>query len=268
MTETAISMTPLQLVRYSRHIMLKEFGVVGQERLLKSRALIIGLGGLGSPASMYLAAAGVGHLVLVDFDRVELSNLQRQIVHATPDVKRAKVESARDRLSALNTDTRITTMEKALETEELVEQAAAADVILDCSDNFATRFAVNNACVGAAKPLVSAAAIRFDAQVTVFMNRLDGACYRCLYDDSVAGQETCAQNGVAAPMLGIIGSLQALEAMKILAGIEPGLDDRVLILDGLRMEWNSIRIRRDPDCPVCGDREAQAENRVQSTASK
>jgi len=258
MTGSAISLTPQQLVRYSRHIMLKEFGVAGQERLLKSRALIVGLGGLGSPASMYLAAAGVGELTLVDFDRVELSNLQRQIVHATTDVKRPKVESARDRLLALNPDLQITTLEKALDESELVEQAAAANVAVDCSDNFATRFAVNVACVRARTPLVSAAAIRFDAQVAVFMNGDDSACYRCLYDDSAAGQETCAQNGVASPLLGIIGSTQALEAMKILAGIEPGLSDRLLILDGLRMEWNSIRVRRDPDCPVCSARASLA----------
>lgn len=240
-----------QLIRYSRHIMLKEFGVSAQQRLLQSRALLIGLGGLGSPASMYLAAAGVGRLVLVDFDRVELSNLQRQIVHSTPDVKRPKVESARDRLLALNPDVEVTTLAKALDEGELTDQAAAADVVVDCSDNFATRFAVNAACVRTRTPLVSAAAIRFDAQIAVFPNCEGSACYRCLYDDAGIGQETCAQNGVAAPLLGIIGSMQALEAMKLLAGIDAGLHDRLLILDALRMEWNSIRLRRDPECPVC-----------------
>jgi adenylyltransferase/sulfurtransferase len=243
-----------QLIRYSRHIMLKEFGVAGQERLIGSRALVIGLGGLGSPASMYLAAAGVGELVLVDFDRVELSNLQRQVVHGTPDIKRAKVESARDRLRSLNPEVAVTTIERALEGAELAEQAGAADVVVDCSDNFATRFAVNEACVRTGTPLVSAAAIRFDAQVAVFMNNADSACYRCLYDDAATGQETCDANGVASPLLGIIGSVQAMEAMKILAGIGPGLNNRLLMLDGLRMEWNSIRLRRDPACPVCRDR--------------
>jgi adenylyltransferase/sulfurtransferase len=234
--------------------MLKEFGVAGQERLIGSTALVIGLGGLGSPASMYLAAAGVGELVLVDFDRVELSNLQRQIVHGTPDIKRAKVESARDRLLSLNPEVTVTTIERALEGAELAEHAGAADVVVDCSDNFATRFAVNVACVRTGTPLVSAAAIRFDAQVAVFMNNADSACYRCLYDDAATGQETCAANGVASALLGIIGSVQAMEAMKILAGIGPGLNNRLLMLDGLRMEWNSIRLRRDPACPVCRDR--------------
>ncbi len=254
MTASKPALSRDQLVRYSRHIMLKEFGVGGQERLLASRVLLIGLGGLGSPASMYLAAAGVGEMVLVDFDRVELSNLQRQIVHGTSDIKRPKVQSARDRLLAMNPDVRLTTWEKALDERELIDQAAAADVVVDCSDNFATRFGINAACVQTGTPLVSAAAIRFDAQVAVFMNRGDGGCYRCLYDDAATGQETCAANGVASPLLGIIGSVQAMEAMKILAGVGPGLDGRLLILDGLRMEWNAIHLRRDPGCPVCGDR--------------
>ncbi|MCG3143066.1 MAG: Molybdopterin-synthase adenylyltransferase [Gammaproteobacteria bacterium] len=246
-----------QLIRYSRHIMLKEFGVAGQQRLLASRVLLIGLGGLGSPASMYLAAAGVGEMVLVDFDHVELSNLQRQIIHGSSDIKRPKVQSARERLLGLNPDVRLATMEKALDERELADQAAAADVVVDCSDNFATRFAINAACVRTGTPLVSAAAIRFDAQITVFMNSGDGGCYRCLYDDAASGQETCAANGVASPLLGIVGSVQAMEAMKILAGIGPGLNGRLLILDGLRMEWNAIRLRRDPACPVCRDRPSQ-----------
>jgi adenylyltransferase/sulfurtransferase len=258
MSNGPITMNRDQLIRYSRHIMLREFGVEAQQRLLRSRALIIGLGGLGSPASMYLAAAGVGELVLVDFDRVELSNLQRQIVHSTADVKRPKVESARDRLLALNPDVQVTTIAKALEERELAEQAAAANIVIDCSDNFATRFAVNSACVHAHTPLVSAAAIRFDAQVAVFLNRNDSACYRCLYDDAAIGQETCAQNGVASPLLGVIGSVQALEALKILAGIDAGLHERLLILDGLRMEWNIIRLRRDPACPVCAGERARS----------
>lgn len=254
MTAVKPTLSRDQLIRYSRHIMLKEFGVAAQERLLASRALVIGLGGLGSPASMYLAAAGVGEMMLVDFDRVELSNLQRQIIHSTADIKRPKVQSARDRLLALNPEVRLTIVEKALEGQELSDQAAAADVVVDCSDNFATRFAINAACVHTGTPLVSAAAIRFDAQVTVFMNREESGCYRCLYDDAATGQETCAANGVASPLLGIIGSVQAMEAMKILAGIELGLSGRLLILDGLRMQWNTIHLRRDPACPVCRDR--------------
>ena len=254
MTDNHSALTREQLIRYSRHIMLKEFGVAAQERVSSARALVIGLGGLGSPASMYLAAAGTGTMVLVDFDRVELSNLQRQIVHQTADIGRLKVDSASDRLHALNPDVQVQVIARALEEKELADQAAAADVVVDCSDNFATRFAVNAACVRARKPLVSAAAIRFEAQVAVFENRADSACYRCLYSDDAIGQETCAANGVASPLLGIVGSVQALEALKILAGIEQGLDNRLLILDGLRMEWNTVRLRRDPQCPVCIER--------------
>jgi adenylyltransferase/sulfurtransferase len=245
-----------QLIRYSRQIMLAGFGVTGQERLLGASALIVGLGGLGSPVSMYLAACGVGHLLLNDFDQVELSNLQRQIVHGHADLKRPKVESARDRLLAINPDVRLTLIPERLGAEALVERAASVDVVVDASDNFETRFAVNAACVRAGKPLVSAAAIRFDAQVTVFVP--GEGCYRCLYDESAAGTETCAQNGVAAPLLGIVGSLQALEAVKLLAGIGSGLRSRLLLLDGLRMEWSSIRLRRDPLCPACGSATAAA----------
>lgn len=240
-----------QLIRYSRQIMLAEIGVAGQERLLQSRALIVGLGGLGSPVSMYLAACGVGHLVINDFDRVELSNLQRQIVHSNADLKRPKVESARDRLLALNPGVQLSVIGERLDGEALLAQAQAVDVVVDASDNFETRFAINAACVRSRTPLVSAAAIRFDAQVAVFMP--GEGCYRCLYDEAAAGTETCAQNGVAAPLLGIVGSVQALETVKLLAGIDTGLRGRLMLLDGLRMEWNSIRLKRDPQCPVCGD---------------
>lgn len=257
MSASPTSMSRDQLVRYSRHIMLKEFGVAAQDKLLQSRALIIGLGGLGSPSSIYLAAAGVGNLVLVDFDKVELSNLQRQIVHGTADIKRPKVESARDRIASLNPDVNTIVFSKALDEGELLEQVNLADVVVDCSDNFATRFAINAACVQARKPLVSAAAIRFEAQIAVFPNDDDSACYRCLYDDAAIGQETCAANGVASPMLGVIGSMQALEAMKILCGIGAGLSNQLLIFDGLRTQWNSVRLRRDPQCPICSNIESR-----------
>jgi adenylyltransferase/sulfurtransferase len=240
-----------QLLRYSRHIMLPEMDVAGQERLLASRALLIGLGGLGSPVSMYLAAAGVGHLVLVDYDSVELSNLQRQIVHATPDLARPKVESARDRLLALNPEITITPVPTTLDEAGLAEQARAADIVIDATDNFASRFAINAACVRAGTPLVSGAAIRFEGQVTVFGNGPESACYRCLYSDEAGEAETCTQNGVMAPLLGIIGSVQAMEAVKILAGLPAGLDGWLLLLDGMRMEWSRVQLRRDPHCPVC-----------------
>lgn len=240
-----------QLLRYSRHIMLPEIDVAGQERLLSSRVLLIGLGGLGSPVSMYLAAAGVGQLVLVDYDRVELSNLQRQIVHATPDLQRPKVESARDRLLALNPDIAVTMLPQSLDDAGLDEQVQTADIVVDATDNFASRFAINAACVRAGKPLVSGAAVRFEGQVAVFGNGADSPCYRCLYNDDVVAAETCTQNGVLAPLLGVIGSIQAMETLKILAGLPAGLDGRLLLLDGLRMEWTRVQLRRDPHCPVC-----------------
>lgn len=243
-----------QLLRYSRHIMLPEIDVAGQERLLSSRVLLIGLGGLGSPVSMYLAAAGVGHLVLVDYDRVELSNLQRQIVHATPDLQRLKVESARDRLRALNPDVDVTMLPQSLGDAALDEQVQGADIVVDATDNFASRFAINAACVRAGKPLVSGAAIRFEGQVAVFGNGTDSPCYRCLYNDDAVAAETCTQNGVLAPLLGIIGSIQAMETLKVLAGLPAGLDGRLLLLDGLRMEWTRVQLRRDPHCPVCASR--------------
>ncbi len=241
-----------QLLRYSRQMMLPEIDALGQEKLGAARVLLIGLGGLGSPISMYLASAGVGNLVLVDFDKVDLSNLQRQIVHSTADIDRPKIDSARDRLQALNPDITIETIDHALEYDELVEQARRADVIVDGSDNFQTRFAVNQASVATKTPLVSGAAIRFEGQVSVFDPRdANSPCYRCLYSDDVATQETCTANGVIAPLLGIIGSIQANEAMKIIMGIGDTLCGRLLLLDAMYMEWNQAILKKDPDCPVC-----------------
>lgn len=244
-------MNDQQLLRYSRHLLLPNIDIGGQEKLLAARALIIGLGGLGSPVAMYLAAAGVGRLALVDYDTVELSNLQRQIVHATPDLKRPKVESARDRLQALNPDVQITTLARTLGDDELLNEVHQTDVIVDCTDNFTSRFAINAACVRARKPLVYGAAIRFEGQVAVFHPAAGGPCYRCLYNDEAAVAESCSQNGVAAPLLGIIGSVQATEALKLIVGINTGLQGKLLLLDGLRMEWSSVALRRDPHCPVC-----------------
>ena len=245
-------MTDEELLRYSRQILLPELDIAGQEKLHQSRALIVGLGGLGSAAAMYLAAAGVGRLTLVDFDRVDLSNLQRQIVHRTADSGRLKVESARDTLLALNPLVEVTAIAKALDAAELLEQVQQADVVVDASDNLPTRLALNAACVQAGVPLVSGAAIRLEGQLLVWRPGGEGACYRCLYRDAEAAAETCAQTGVLAPVVGVIGSLQAVEALKVLTGIGETLDGRLLLLDAARMEWRTLKARRDPNCPVCG----------------
>jgi molybdopterin-synthase adenylyltransferase len=241
-----------QLLRYSRQIMLPSIGIEGQQRLLDSRALIIGMGGLGSPVAMYLAAAGVGHLVLVDDDAVDLSNLQRQLAHGTEDIGRPKVESARDTLHGLNPDIHIDAIGRRLEMNELVEQARQADVVVDASDNFATRFAVNAACVQARTPLVSGAAIRMEGQIAVFRPDREGSpCYRCLYKDEGELEETCSDNGVLAPLVGIIGSVQAMEALKLLLGLGESLTGALLLLDARDMEWRRLRLPKDPHCPVC-----------------
>ncbi|MCB1795917.1 MAG: molybdopterin-synthase adenylyltransferase MoeB [Candidatus Competibacteraceae bacterium] len=245
-------MTDDELLRYSRQILLPEFDIDGQERLRRSRALIVGLGGLGSPVAMYLAAAGVGRLTLVDFDRVDLSNLQRQIVHRTADIGRLKVESARDTLLALNPSVAVTTLPQALDEAELREQVRQADVVVDACDNLPTRLAINAACVRAGVPLVSGAAIRLEGQVLVWRPGEKGACYRCLYRDADAAPETCAQTGVLAPVVGIVGSIQALEAIKVLTDFGETLAGRLLLLDAKRMEWRTLKVRRDPACPVCG----------------
>ncbi|MCG6934803.1 MAG: molybdopterin-synthase adenylyltransferase MoeB [Proteobacteria bacterium] len=245
-------MDDAQLLRYSRQIMLPQFDVAGQQKLLDATVLIIGLGGLGSPAAMYLAAAGVGHLVLVDFDTVELSNLQRQIIHHTDDIGRPKVESARDALRKLNPDVKLTLVDHKLEGMELQQHITAADVVLDGSDNFATRFAVNDACVAAGVPLVSGAAIRMEGQVAVFLNNGDGPCYRCLYREEGELDNRCSENGVLAPLVGIIGAIQATEAIKILAGMGETLHGRLLLLDALHMEWRTLTLKKDPGCSGCG----------------
>ncbi len=241
-----------QLLRYSRQIMLPAIGIEGQERLLASRVLIIGLGGLGSPVAMYLAAAGVGTLVLVDFDRVDLSNLQRQIAHASGRIGQPKVESAKETLLSLNPECRIETIGQMLKGEALAAEVAKADLVIDCCDNFTTRFAVNAACVAARTPLVSGAAIRMEGQVSVFSGQPGGPCYRCLYSDEGSEDQTCSENGVLAPLVGIIGSVQATEAIKVLTGAGETLDGRLLVLDALPMEWRTLKLKADPNCPVCG----------------
>ncbi|MHB8743469.1 MAG: HesA/MoeB/ThiF family protein [Sulfuricaulis sp.] len=242
-----------QLLRYSRHILLPQVGVDGQQKLLDARVLLIGLGGLGSPVAMYLAASGVGHLVIVDPDHVALSNLQRQIAHSTPAIGSAKTASAQQTLQALNPGIQITAFAKTLDPEELDEQVRRARLVVDASDNFATRFGLNRVCVTHKKPLVSGAVIRLEGQVTTFRADLpDSPCYRCLYQDTEELTETCSETGVLAPVAGIIGSIQAVEALKVLTGIGQTLAGRLLILDAEVMEWRDIKIRRDPECPVCG----------------
>ncbi|WP_026608777.1 HesA/MoeB/ThiF family protein [Methylocaldum szegediense] len=243
-----------QLLRYSRQILLPQFDVEGQEKLLNSRALIIGLGGLGSPAAMYLAAAGVGNLVLNDYDVVDLSNLQRQIAHSTENVGEAKTASARKTLERLNPDVRVTEITDRLDGSQLEEAVAQADVVLDCSDNFVTRFAVNTACVKNRTPLISGAVIRFEGQLAVFTPGIENSpCYNCLYANHGELAESCAQSGILAPLPGIIGSLQALEAIKVLTGVGETLRGRLLLFDALRMEWHQMILKRNPKCPTCGE---------------
>jgi molybdopterin/thiamine biosynthesis adenylyltransferase len=246
------------LLRYSRHILLEEFGVEGQARVSAGRALVIGAGGLGSPLVLYLAAAGVGHITLVDDDTVALTDLQRQIAHTTARVGVPKVESAAETMRAINPGIALETHTLRADDGALVRLVAAADVVIDCSDNFATRHAVNRACVAHAKPLVAGAAIRFDGQLSVYDTR-DAAspCYACLFPPDADFEETrCAVLGVFAPVVGTIGTLQASEALKLLAGIGPSLAGRLLMFDGRRTAFDTLRVARDPGCSVCGHRPA------------
>ncbi len=238
--------------RYNRHILLPQIGAAGQQRLLAARVFIVGAGGLGSPLCMYLASSGIGHLVISDFDHVELSNLQRQILHGEADIGRDKVASARDTLQQLNPDILVTTRNWALDDEELAEEISVADVVVDATDNFETRFTLNRLCVQEQTPLVSAAAVRFEGQVSVFdSRRADSPCYRCLYSDESDAGEACSKVGVLAPLLGILGSIQAVETIKLILDTGESLCGRVLVLDALTLEWRSLRLRKDPDCPVC-----------------
>lgn len=248
-------MNDQQLQRYSRQILLPQIDYEGQQRLLEGHALIVGLGGLGSPASLYLAAAGVGHLTLVDFDTVDLSNLQRQIVHRTSDIGRPKIESARDNLAGLNPDVRIDTFPGPLDDEALRLAVRTADVVLDCTDNFAARHAINRACVAERKPLVSAAAIRLEGQLSVFDTRKESSpCYHCLYREDGEELETCTRNGILAPVVGSLGTLQALEAIKVLLDLGEPLVGRLLLFDALTFDLRTLRLKRDPACPVCAQR--------------
>ena len=241
-----------QLLRYSRQIMLPLCDIEGQQKLLAAKVLIIGAGGLGSPAAMYLAAAGIGSITIYDDDVVELSNLQRQIAHHTPDIGTDKVISTRETLNKLNPDVNVRAVKKRLGGEELDLEVIRADVVLDCSDNFSTRFAINSACVTHQTALVSGAAIRFEGQVSVFTpGKNNSPCYNCLYNSDGEELQNCATNGVIAPITGIIGSIQALEAMKLIMAIGETLTGRLLLLDGLTMEWNTMKLKKNPVCATC-----------------
>ncbi|MGR8979990.1 MAG: HesA/MoeB/ThiF family protein [Gammaproteobacteria bacterium] len=242
-----------QLLRYSRQIMLPQIDIAGQQKLLDAHVLIVGAGGLGSPAAIYLAAAGVGRISIFDNDEVDLSNLQRQISHFTDDIGMDKVISTRQTLNRLNPDVEVRAVKQRLMGEQLEREVIRADVVLDCSDNFATRFAINQACVSHRTALVSGAAIRFEGHVSVFTPGIDDSpCYNCLYHFDGEEPLNCATNGVIAPVTGIVGSIQALEAMKLIIGAGETLVGRLLLLDGLTMEWNAMTLRKNPNCPTCG----------------
>jgi molybdopterin/thiamine biosynthesis adenylyltransferase len=236
---------------YSRQVVLREVGMHGQQLLRDSSALVIGLGGLGSIASLYLAGAGLGRLLVADRDRVEPANLQRQVLYRADDVGRPKTEAARERLAALNSEVQVVVYAGRLEPARLAEMIAAADVVLDCTDNFPTRFAINAACVRAKKPLVSGAAIRFEGQLAAFdPRRADGACYACVFPDAGEAAEACEEAGVLGPVVGTVGSLQALCALKLLLGRGDDVN-RLRIWNALNMDWRTVAIARDPACKVC-----------------
>lgn len=243
-----------QLIRYSRHILLPQIGIEGQEKLLNSHALIIGAGGLGSPIALYLAASGLGKITICDGEKVDLTNLQRQIVHHTPAVGTPKTQSARNTMVLINPEVKIVEVPKRVSSEDVMDLVKNADVVLDASDNFATRHAVNRACVARRKPLVSGAGVRFDGQVAVFdLRETTSPCYHCLFPEDGELEETrCAVMGVFAPLTGIIGTIQAAEALKLLTGAGETLNGRLLLLDALSMEWRSIKLAKDPLCSVCG----------------
>ena len=249
-----------QRLRYSRHLLLNEFGEEAQERLLAAHALVIGAGGLGSAALLYLASSGLGRITVCDGDKVDLTNLQRQVVHRNESIGSPKAASAAKTLAAINPDIRIEALEERAGPERLMALVRSADVVLDCSDNFATRHALNRACVAARKPLVSGAGIRFDGQIAVFdLRRDDAPCYHCLFaEDAQASEERCATMGVFAPLVGVVGTMQAMEAIKLVAGVGETLAGRLMLFDALASRWHEVRLARDPHCRVCGDHRAAA----------
>ncbi|QTD44729.1 HesA/MoeB/ThiF family protein [Ottowia testudinis] len=247
-----------QLLRYSRHLLLDDIGVEGQQRLLDSHALIVGAGGLGSPVALYLASAGVGQITIVDDDAVDLTNLQRQIMHTEARVGHPKVASAEAAIAAINPGVRVHALAERADEQRLTALTASVDVVLDCTDNFATRHAINRACVATRRPLVAGAAIGFDGQLSVYdLRRADSPCYACVFPPSQTVEEArCATMGVFAPLVGVIGTLQASEAIKLICAVGLPLVGRLLLLDARRTEWTELRVPRQPDCPVCGHRHA------------
>ena len=243
-----------QLLRYSRHILLDDVGIEGQQRLVDSHVLVVGAGGLGSPVALYLAASGVGHITIADHDVVDLTNLQRQIAHTTARVGHTKVESASQAMLALNPEVRVTALANKLDAPQLDALVPTVDVVVDCCDNFETRQAVNAACVQHQVPLISGAAIRMDGQLAVYDARSDTSpCYACIFPPDQAPEEVrCATMGVLAPLVGVIGTMQAMETVKLLTGMGSRLTGKLQMLDGRGMEWHEMRLQRNPSCPVCG----------------
>ena len=254
MSDNEITFNDEQLLHYSRQIMLPHFGVEAQQKLHDSHVVIIGMGGLGSPAAMYLAASGTGSLTLVDFDHVDNSNLQRQIVHNTSSIGESKVSSASKTLQAINPEVDIHCVDKKLSADELAALITNCDCVIDATDNFSSRFMINQVCVQQRVPLVSAAAIQYEGQISVFdLRSEDSPCYACLYPDTEAEENTnCSDNGILAPVVGILGSMQALETIKLICDIGDNLQNRLMILDALSMQWRTMRLKKDEHCPVCG----------------
>jgi adenylyltransferase/sulfurtransferase len=247
-------MDDAQLLRYSRQILLPQVDVNGQQKLIQSKVLIVGMGGLGSPVAMYLAAAGVGHLVLIDFDRVDLSNLQRQIIHSSAQIGEYKSVSAIKKLQALNSDVQITLINQRLKEDSLKNYLGDVDVVVDCCDNFATRFIVNAACVSEGVPLVSGSALRWEGQIAVFFGGKNSPCYRCLYDDNAKQTETCSEAGILAPLVGVIGSIQASEVIKVLLNIGEALCGKLLLFNAFFGSFRTLKLHKDPTCPVCTEK--------------
>ncbi|HIB28710.1 MAG TPA: molybdopterin-synthase adenylyltransferase MoeB [Candidatus Thioglobus sp.] len=244
-------MNDQQLLRYSRQIMLPEVGVEGQEVLLGSTMLLIGMGGLGAPTALYLAAAGVGHLIIADFDTVELSNLQRQVIHHTNDIGKLKVDSAKQKMQAINPTIKITSVSD-LDENNLSKWLELCDIVLDGTDNFDTRFKINQACVASKKPLVSAAVIRFEGQLSVFKGYdASQPCYQCLYSTDGNSNENCTDNGILAPVAGMLGTMQALQALKVVLNLGEQLVGKLMIIDALDLTFRAVTISKDPDCPIC-----------------
>lgn len=241
-----------ELLRYSKQIMLPQIDVEGQQKIIDSTMLIIGMGGLGSPTALYLAAAGVGHLIIADFDQVELSNLQRQIIHRTADIGEDKVDSAKAKLLELNPNITVTVVNEIMHSDNLASLIKDVDIVLDGTDNFESRFEINKACVECHKPLISAAVIRFEGQISVFKGyEVDQPCYQCLYSEDGNGRESCVENGVLAPVVGLVGTIQALQAIKVLLGLGEQLCGELLLIDGLDLSFRKVKIVKDSECPIC-----------------